>query len=68
MRSGARSLGKSTEVSTPILDTIATGFQVCHEWFGDRIGPSFHRMVRDPKLAMPVSAILIVMAIALLRR
>ena len=61
-------LGKSTEVSTPILDTIAGGFQFCHEWCGDRIAPSFNSVLRDPKIAIPFSSLLIVMAIALLRR
>ena len=60
-------LGKSTEVSTPILDTIVGAFQFCHEWCVDRIAPSFNSVLRDPKIAIPVSSLLIVMAIALLR-
>jgi hypothetical protein len=61
-------IGKSTDVNTPILDTIAQGHQNGREWLGEQVAPTLHRVLREPKIALPVSSILIVVAIALLRR
>jgi hypothetical protein len=61
-------MGESTEVNTPILDALVQGHHNGREWLGDRVAPTFHRVFREPKIALPVSSILIVVAIALLRR
>jgi hypothetical protein len=61
-------IGKSVEVSTPITDTFVKGLGNVHEWLGEEIAPSFHRLFREPKLALPVSVMLIVIGIAMLRR
>jgi hypothetical protein len=60
--------GRPTEVSTPIIDTIVKGLRDVREWHGDHLAPSLHRFVREPKLALPFSSLVIVVAIAILRR
>ena len=55
-------------MSTPIIDTMGNGLQNANELFGDRIAPGFQRLVRNPRIALPISSILIVAAISMLRR
>jgi hypothetical protein len=61
-------MGRSTEVKTPIINWIGRGLGDVHDQLADRIGPTFHSSVRDPKVALPVAGFLILAAMMMLKR
>jgi hypothetical protein len=61
-------MGTTTNVQTPIIDWIGSGLQKAHDLVGEHVGPTFQHTVRDPTVALPVALVLIVVAMAMLRR
>jgi len=61
-------LDRPIEVHTPMMDTIVTVLTCGNEWYDDRVGPSVHRALREPKIALPTATIMIVLAIVVLKR
>jgi hypothetical protein len=61
-------LGRASEVRTPIIDSIAQDLRDAHDSLADCVGPRWHAAICDPSIALPVSSVLIVLAIAMLRR
>ena len=61
-------MGKSTDVRTPIIDSVASGLQYARDLLADSLGSTFRRTIHDPTLALPVASVLVVLAMAVLRR
>ncbi len=61
-------MGNSTDVRTPIIDSIGSGIQNARDLLSESVGPTLQRTIRDPTLALPVASALIVVAMAVLRR
>ena len=61
-------LGRSSEVRTPIIDSIGEGLRDTRDWIAETIGPTVHRATHDPDVALPVASAFILLALALLRR
>jgi hypothetical protein len=60
--------GRSTRVSTPIIDTVSSVFHDTRDAFEDLLSPSVTRVFREPGMAIPVALVLIVCGMMLLRR
>jgi hypothetical protein len=60
--------GRSTRVSTPIIDTISSAFHDTKDALEDLLAPSFTRVFREPGVAIPIALVLIVCGATLLRR
>jgi hypothetical protein len=60
--------GRSTRVSTPIIDTVSSVFRDTKDTFEDLLSPSFTRVFREPGVAIPIALVLIVCGMMLLRR
>jgi hypothetical protein len=61
-------MGKSTDVRTPFIDSIVSGLQNARDLLTESVGPTFQRTIRDPAVALPAAAVLLVVAMAMLRR
>jgi hypothetical protein len=61
-------LGRASELRTPIIDSITQGLGDAHDSLADCVGPRWHAAIRNPSIALPVSSVLVVLAIAMLRR
>ena len=61
-------MGSSAEVQTPIIDSIGEGIQTARASLAEDLGPTWHAATHDPYVALPAAAILIVVAMAWLRR
>jgi hypothetical protein len=61
-------MGRTSEVRTPMIDSIEQGLQDARESLAESVGPTWHTAIRDPSIALPVSSVLIVVAMAMLRR
>jgi hypothetical protein len=57
-------MGGSTEVPTPVIDSIAAGLRDSRDWLADSIGPA----IQDPYVALPVASLLLILGMAMLRR
>ena len=53
-------MGQSTDVRTPIIDSIGSGIQNARDLLAESIGPTLQRTIRDPTVALPVASVLIV--------
>ena len=61
-------MGKSTEVKTPIIDSLGSGLEHARDLLSDSLGSAFQLTLRDPTVALPFAAVLLVVAMAMLRR
>ena len=61
-------MGKSTDVRTPLIDSMVSGLQNVRDLLTESVGPTFQRAIRDPTVALPAAAVLLVVAMAMLRR
>ena len=62
-------MGKSTAVQTPFIDSMGSGLENARDLLAERACQSCPcRVVRDPTVALPVAAVLLVLAMAMLRR
>ena len=61
-------LGRSSEVRTPCIDGIRQGFEDARESLSERVGPPWNAGIQNPSIALPVSAVLIILAMVMLRR
>jgi hypothetical protein len=60
--------GRSTRVSTPIMDTVSNAFHETRSVVEDVFSPSFARVFREPGVAIPVALVLLGIGMTLLRR
>jgi hypothetical protein len=60
--------GRPVEVWTPAFDAIAGCLRGGREWYADHVAPSVLRVLHEPKVALPFSTALVLLAIALMRR
>ena len=60
--------GRSTRVSTPIIDTVSSVFHDTSYAFENLLSPSVARVFREPGMAIPVALVLIVCGMLLLKR
>jgi hypothetical protein len=61
-------MGTSAKVRTPIIDAISSGLAIGRDHFMEDLGPSFNSCLRDPMVALPVAAVFLVVAMAMLKR
>ncbi len=61
-------MGKSTEVKTPIIDSIASGLEHARDLLADSLGSAFEVTLRDPAVALPFAAVLLVLAMSMMKR
>jgi hypothetical protein len=61
-------LGKTTEVRTPIVDTMGSGLQRVRELLAVSRWAPFERAIHDPTVALPIASLFLVVAMAILRR
>jgi hypothetical protein len=61
-------MGTSTEIHTPITDSMFKCFEDARVSFGESIGPGLHRSLGDASIALPVALVFIVLAMAMLKR
>jgi hypothetical protein len=61
-------MGKSTAVQTPFIDSMGSGLEIARDLLAERVAPALQRVVRDPTVALPVATVLLVLAMAMLRR
>ena len=61
-------MGKSTAVRTPFTDSLGSGLENARDRLAESVAPALQRVVRDPAVALPVAAVLLVLAMAMLRR
>jgi hypothetical protein len=61
-------MGTSTDVRTPFIDSMVSGLQNARDLLTESVGPTFQRTIRDPTVALPAAAVLLVVAMAMLRR
>jgi hypothetical protein len=61
-------MGSSAEVQTPIIDSIGEGIQTARASLAEDLGPAWYAATHDPYVALPAATILIVVAMALLKR
>ena len=61
-------MGSSAEVQTPIIDSIGEGIQTARDSLAEDLGPTWHAATHDPYVALPVATVLIVVAMAWLKR
>jgi hypothetical protein len=60
--------GRSTRVSTPIMDTVSNAFHETSSVVEDVFSPSFARVFREPGVAIPVALVLIGIGMMLMKR
>jgi hypothetical protein len=60
--------GRSTRVSTPVLDTFSNVFDETKTVLSDSFSPSVARVFNEPGIAIPVSLVLIGCGMMLLKR
>ncbi len=60
--------GKSVKVQTPIIDSIANGLQRTRDLLVDSFGLTVQRTINDPVVTLSFAALLLVLAMAVLRR
>jgi hypothetical protein len=60
--------GTSAAVKTPVLDAISEALGTAREACGDQISPLFRRIPWDPKMVVLTAAIIMGVAMLLLRR
>jgi len=61
-------LGVSGNVKTPVLDGVQDSLNDMSDIFWSQITPWFRSMPWDPKMVLPVAAVVMVMAMLMLRR
>jgi hypothetical protein len=60
--------GRSTRISTPVLDTLSNAFHETKYVLDDHFSPTFARVFSVPAAAIPVALVLIVCGMFFLRR
>jgi hypothetical protein len=60
--------GRSTPVSTPVMDTVSNVFHETKTVLADSFSPSVARVLNEPGIAIPVSLVLIGCGMMLLKR
>ena len=61
-------MGKSIDVRTPLIDSMTSGLQNACDLLAESVGPTIQRTIHDPTVALPVASVLLVLAMAMLRR
>ena len=61
-------MGSSAEVQTPIIDSIGEGIQTARDSLAKDLGPTWYAATHDPYVALPIATVLIVVAMAWLKR
>jgi hypothetical protein len=61
-------LGIADNVKTPVLDGVRDSLNDMRDIFWSQITPWFRSMPWDPKMVLPVAAVVMVMAMLMLRR
>ena len=61
-------MGVAGEVKTPVLDGVQDSLNEMRDTFWSQIAPWFRSMPWDPKLVLPVAAVVMVVAMLMLRR
>jgi hypothetical protein len=61
-------LGVPAEAHTPILDLAGAGLSNAHDLLGESIASGLQNSIRDVSFVLPLAAVLIVVAMAMLRR
>jgi hypothetical protein len=60
-------LGTRVTIRTPTLDAVRDGIETVRQDFSDHVSSRFQRVPWDPKVVLPLIALVMVVAIALLR-
>lgn len=61
-------MGRANDVRTPYIDAIRQGFADARESLAEHVGPPWNAGIQNPSIALPVSSVLIIVAMAMLRR
>jgi hypothetical protein len=60
-------LGKNGQTKTPVLDSVADAVETGHRSLWESIDLYFHRLPWDPRIVLTVGAIVMVLAMVMLR-
>jgi hypothetical protein len=61
-------MGVSSSVRTPALDNVQAHLDSMKDAFWDQVTPYFRRMPWDPKMVLPAAAVVMAVAMLMLRR
>jgi hypothetical protein len=61
-------MGIPATVRTPVLDSLAEKLETVQGSFRDQVSPVFHRIPWDPKMVLPAAALVMAVAMLMLRR
>jgi hypothetical protein len=61
-------LGMPAIVRTPVLDSVTESWSTARDTFRDQVAPLFRRIPWDPKMVLPAAALVMAVAMLLLRR
>jgi|SRR5262245_58699525 hypothetical protein len=61
-------MGVSSDVRTPVIDSVHDNLQSFSDTFWYQITPYFRRLPWDPKMVLPAAAIIMAVAMFMLRR
>jgi len=60
-------MGRTSEVQTPIIDSIGDGLRNTRDLLAETIGPTLYAATHDPAVALPVASAFVLLALALFR-
>ena len=61
-------MGVASDVRTPVLDNVQATSTSCKDMFWDEVTPLFRRLPWDPKMVLPAAAVVMAVAMLMLRR
>jgi hypothetical protein len=61
-------LGTSVDVRTPVLDSIGDHLQDAREAVWNTVAPQFQKVPWNPKVVLPIAAVIMALAMMMLRR
>jgi hypothetical protein len=61
-------MGIPATVRTPVLDSLAEKLDTARDSFRDQVSPVFRRIPWDPKMVLPAAAVVMGVAMLMLRR
>ena len=60
-------LGRNAQARTPVFDSLSDGVSTGHRSFWDTIGPYFQHVPWNPKIVFAVAAVVMVLAMTMLK-
>ncbi len=61
-------MGVASTVRTPMLDNVQANLDTVKDLFWDQVTPFFRRIPWDPKMVLPAAAVVMAVAMLMLRR